>query len=78
MVSTFFSYDVNVLKWFTYEWYVIESLMNDEMFDWILDDCYNDYEMLIEFLMNVETMMKMLIFWNDLFEEDILLCCDEY
>jgi hypothetical protein len=78
VVSTFFSYDVNVLKWFTYEWYVIESLMNDEMFDWILDDCYNDYEMLIEFLMNVETMMKMLIFWNDLFEEDILLCCDEY
>ena len=66
------------MKWFTYEWYVIESLMNDEMFDWILDDCYNDYEMLIEFLMNVETMMKMLIFWNDLFEEDILLCCDEY
>jgi hypothetical protein len=66
------------LKWFTYERYVIESLMNDEMFDWILDDCCNDYEMLIEFLMNVETMMKMLMFWNDLFEEDILLCCDEY
>jgi hypothetical protein len=32
---------------------------------------------LIEFLMNVETMMKMLMSWNDLFEEDILLCCDE-
>jgi len=50
----------------------------DEMFDWILDKCWNDYEMLIKFLMNVETMMKMLMFWNDLFEEDILLCCDEY
>jgi len=48
------------------------------MFDWILDKCWNDYEMLIKFLMNVETMMKMLMFWNDLFEEDILLCCDEY
>jgi hypothetical protein len=27
---------------------------DDEMFDWILDDCWNDYEMLIEF----ETMLK--------------------
>jgi hypothetical protein len=48
------------------------------MFDWSLDDCQNDYEMSIRFLLNVETMMKMLMFWNDLLEVDILLCCDEY
>jgi hypothetical protein len=48
------------------------------MFDWILEECWNNYEMLIEFLMNVETMIKMLMFWNDLFEEDILLRYDEY
>jgi hypothetical protein len=48
------------------------------MFDWILDKCWDDYEMLIEFLMNVETMMKMLMLWNNLFEKDIVLCCDEY
>jgi hypothetical protein len=62
-------------------WYFIKSLWNDEttneVFDWILDDCQNDYETSIEFLMNVETMTKMLMFWNDLFEVDILLCCDE-
>jgi hypothetical protein len=25
-----FSHDVNALKWFTYGWYIIGSLMNDE------------------------------------------------
>ena len=34
--------------------------------------------MSIEFWLNVETMMKMLMFWNDLFEVDILLCYDDY
>jgi hypothetical protein len=48
------------------------------VFDWSLDDCRNDYEMSIGFLLNVETMMKILMFWNDLLEVDILLCCDEY
>jgi len=31
------------------------------VFDWIVDDCRNDYELSIEFLMNVETMMKLLL-----------------
>jgi len=53
-------------------------MYDDEVFDWILDDCPNNYEMSIEFLMNVETMTKMLMFWNDLYEVDILSCCDEY
>jgi hypothetical protein len=39
---------------------------DDETFDWILDECCNDYEMLIEFLINVEMTMKMLMFLNDL------------
>jgi hypothetical protein len=56
----------------------VEWWNDDEVFDWILDDCWNDYEMSIEFLMNVETITKMLMFWNELFEVDILLCCDEY
>jgi hypothetical protein len=56
----------------------VEWWNDDEVFDWILDDCWNDYEMSIEFLMNVETMTKMLMFLNELFEVDILLCCDEY
>ena len=47
-------------------WYFIKSLLNDEktneVFDWILDDCQNNYEMSIELLMNVETMTKMLMF----------------
>jgi hypothetical protein len=34
--------------------------------------------MSMKFLMNVETIMKMLMFWNDLFELDIFLRCDEY
>jgi hypothetical protein len=29
-------------------------------------------------MLNVETMTEMLMFWNDLLEVDILLCCDEY
>jgi len=33
---------------------------------------------LIDFFMNVETMKKMLMFWNDLFEVDVLLRCDKY
>jgi hypothetical protein len=40
---------------------------------WSLDDCRNDHELSIGFLLNVETMMKMLML-----EVDILLCCDEY
>jgi hypothetical protein len=34
--------------------------------------------MSIGFLLNVETMMEMLMFWNDLLEVDILLCWIEY
>ena len=64
--------------WMIYYWILDEWWNDDEMLDWILDECWDDYEMLIEFLMNVETMMKMLMFWNNLFEKDIILCCDEY
>jgi hypothetical protein len=55
-------------------WILDEWWNDDEMFDWILNDCWNDYEMLIEF----ETMLKMLMFWNVLFKVNILLCCDAY
>ena len=41
---------------------LVEWWNDDEEFDWILDDCQNNYEMSIEFFMNVETMMKMLMF----------------
>jgi hypothetical protein len=68
----------NDLLMMIYYWILDEWWNNNEVSDWILDDCRNDYEMLIEFLMNVESMMKMLMFWNDLFEVDILLRCDEY
>ena len=51
-----------------YYWILEEWWNNNEVSTWILDDCQNDYEMLIKFLMNVETMMKMLMFWNDMFE----------
>jgi hypothetical protein len=69
---------LNDLLMMIYYWILDEWWNNDEVFDWILDDCRNDYEMLIEFLMNVETMSKMLMFWNDMFKVDILLHCDEY
>jgi hypothetical protein len=64
-------------------WYIIKSLLNNETTMMCLIEFWmiiesNDYEMSIEFLMNVETMTKMLRFWNDLFEVDILSCCDEY
>jgi hypothetical protein len=68
----------NDLLMMIYYWILDEWWNNNEVSDWIFDDCRNDYEMLIEFLMNVETMMTMLMFWNNLFEVDILLCCDEY
>jgi hypothetical protein len=41
---------------------LVEWWNDDEVFDWILDDCRNDYEMPIEFLMNDETMTKLLMF----------------
>jgi len=56
-----------IYLWMIYYWILDKWWNDDETFDWILDECCNDYEMLIELLMNVETTMKMLMFWNDLF-----------
>jgi hypothetical protein len=64
----------NDLLMMIYYWILDEWWNDNEMFDWILNDCWNDYEMLIEF----ETMLKMLMFWNVLFKVNILLCCDAY
>jgi len=42
----------NDLLMMIYYWILDEWWNNNEMSDWILDDCRNDYKMLIEFLMN--------------------------
>jgi hypothetical protein len=42
----------NDLFMMIYYWILDEWWNNNEMSDWILDDCRNDYKMLIEFLMN--------------------------
>jgi hypothetical protein len=52
----------NDLLMMIYYWILDKWWNDDEVFNWILDDCQNDYEMLIKFLMNVETMLKMLMF----------------
>jgi hypothetical protein len=49
----------NDLLMMIYYWILDEWWNDDEVFDWILDNCRNNYEMLIEFLMNVETMTNM-------------------
>jgi len=52
----------NDLLMMIFYYILVEWWNDDEVFDWILDDCRNDYEMPIEFLMNVETMKKLLMF----------------
>jgi len=48
-------------------WWMSNRLWN---VDWVVDECWTDYKMWVELLMG------MLMFWNDLFEDDILLRCD--